>query len=160
MKGPDPKGKSGLVRVSSTPQRSAIETRFRYHGTFQPIVEQCMIDLLEQEFEVTVERGVTVTKLELSDRVTDTFPVMVDFIRSSSTDSEDQLKGARGDKATARFLVGADGINSWTRKQLNISLWEKTLDSGVTGILDIVPITDFRKSENLLIRGSGLKRFT
>ena len=147
MKGPDPQDSSGLVRVSSTPSRSAIETRFQYHGTHQPIVEQCMIDLLEREFGVNVERGVTVTKLDLSDRLTDTFPVTVNFIQSSSAGSEGKTVGAREDKASAKFLVGADGINSWTRKQLSIPLWEQTLDSIVTGILDIVPVTDFRESE-------------
>lgn len=44
----------------------------------------------------------------------------------------------------AKYLVGCDGAHSWTRKQLGISLEGKQSDS-IWGVMDIVPITDFRK---------------
>lgn len=44
----------------------------------------------------------------------------------------------------AKYLVGTDGAKSWTRKQLNIPLEGNQTDS-VWGVMDVIPLTDFRK---------------
>jgi 2-polyprenyl-6-methoxyphenol hydroxylase-like FAD-dependent oxidoreductase len=45
----------------------------------------------------------------------------------------------------AKYLVGTDGAKSWTRKQLDIPLEGNQTDS-VWGVMDVIPLTDFRKS--------------
>lgn len=45
----------------------------------------------------------------------------------------------------ARYLVACDGAHSWVRRQLNVPTDSISEDS-TWGVLDIVPITDFRSS--------------
>ena len=52
----------------------------------------------------------------------------------------------------AKYLIGCDGAHSWTRTQLGLSLVGETTDH-VWGVMDIVPLTNFRKPSNHL---SGL----
>lgn len=49
----------------------------------------------------------------------------------------------------ARYLVGCDGAHSWTRSQLGVASDRNSEDS-VWGVLDIVPITNFRMSDPIL----------
>jgi phenol 2-monooxygenase len=42
----------------------------------------------------------------------------------------------------AKYVLGADGAHSWTRKQIGVSLQGDSTDY-IWGVLDIVPITDF-----------------
>ena len=44
----------------------------------------------------------------------------------------------------AKYLLGCDGAHSWTRKQLNIP-FEGNQTQNVWGVIDIIPLTDFRK---------------
>lgn len=43
----------------------------------------------------------------------------------------------------ARYLVACDGAHSWTRRQLQVPT-EARSESSTWGVIDIVPITDFR----------------
>jgi phenol 2-monooxygenase len=43
----------------------------------------------------------------------------------------------------ARYLIACDGAHSWVRNQLDIQTDSVSEDSS-WGVLDIVPITDFR----------------
>ena len=45
----------------------------------------------------------------------------------------------------AKYVIGCDGAHSWTRKQIGAELEGEPTDF-IWGVLDIVPITDFRKS--------------
>ncbi|KAJ3495899.1 hypothetical protein NLG97_g3054 [Lecanicillium saksenae] len=67
----------------------------------------------------------------------------------SKDDTEDLLAAAKlGDKAhteeivRAKYILGADGAHSWTRKQIGLALEGESTDY-IWGVLDIVPITDF-----------------
>ena len=44
----------------------------------------------------------------------------------------------------ARYMIGCDGAHSWTRRQLGFSMEGEQTDF-IWGVLDIIPITDFRK---------------
>lgn len=44
----------------------------------------------------------------------------------------------------AKYLIGCDGAHSWTRRQVGIELRGDTTDH-VWGVMDIIPLTDFRK---------------
>ncbi|PBP21084.1 Thioredoxin-like protein, partial [Diplocarpon rosae] len=49
----------------------------------------------------------------------------------------------------AKYMIGCDGAHSWTRKQLGYRLEGEQTDY-IWGVLDIIPITDFRKGLSLL----------
>ena len=44
-----------------------------------------------------------------------------------------------------KYLLGCDGAHSWTRQQLGINL-EGNQTQNVWGVIDVIPLTDFRKS--------------
>lgn len=73
------------------------------------------------------------------------------LFRSNLTkdDTDDLIKAAKlNDKADteeivhAKYLLGADGAHSWTRRQVGLKLEGDSTDY-IWGVLDIVPITDF-----------------
>ena len=43
----------------------------------------------------------------------------------------------------AKYMIGCDGAHSWTRQQLGFTMDGEQTDS-IWGVLDIIPITDFR----------------
>lgn len=49
----------------------------------------------------------------------------------------------------AKYLLGCDGARSWTRQQLGIPL-ELSQMQDVSGVIDIIPLTDFRKDHTYL----------
>ena len=53
--------------------------------------------------------------------------------------------GRAGTRETvrAKYMIGCDGAHSWTRRQLGYSLEGEQTDY-IWGVLDIIPITDFR----------------
>ncbi|OAA63797.1 FAD monooxygenase [Cordyceps fumosorosea ARSEF 2679] len=76
-------------------------------------------------------------------------PVRDGLFRSNLTkdDTEDllaasRLAGGAEETVHARYVLGADGAHSWTRKQLGLSLEGESTDY-VWGVLDVVPVTDF-----------------
>lgn len=50
----------------------------------------------------------------------------------------------------AKYLVGCDGAHSWTREQIGVSLSGGSTDQ-VWGVMDIVPLTDFRKFSTIIV---------
>jgi phenol 2-monooxygenase len=44
----------------------------------------------------------------------------------------------------AKYILGCDGAHSWLRKQLGLRLEGESYDDS-WGVLDIIPLTDFRK---------------
>ncbi|OQE77469.1 hypothetical protein PENNAL_c0061G00603 [Penicillium nalgiovense] len=102
----------------------------------QGAVEQVFVDYLVSK-NVYVERHKVAESLHLlSDDGDDTqqFPVIV---------------GARGvekyekDTIHARYLIACDGAHSWVRNQLDVPA-DEVSEASTWGVLDIVPITDFR----------------
>lgn len=49
----------------------------------------------------------------------------------------------------ARYLIACDGAHSWVRSELGV-LFEGRSEDSTWGVLDIVPITNFRASNPLL----------
>lgn len=43
----------------------------------------------------------------------------------------------------AKYMIGCDGAHSWTRRQLEFTMEGEQTDL-IWGVLDVVPITDFR----------------
>lgn len=67
---------------------------------------------------------------------------------------QDEAKG-RLERIRAKYVVGCDGAHSWTRTQLGLSLEGKTTDH-IWGVMDIVPLTNFRTIESLSSRACCL----
>ncbi len=67
--------------------------------------------------------------------------------------------GMQTEKVLAKYVVGCDGAHSWTRRQIG-SVMEGEHTDYIWGVLDIIPITDFRESAQLFPRqkGSSLTR--
>ena len=64
-------------------------------------------------------------------------------------DTEDLIRKSKGKDGSeelvhAKYVVGCDGAHSWTRRQLGFDMQGEATDF-IWGVLDIVPITNFRK---------------
>jgi phenol 2-monooxygenase len=62
----------------------------------------------------------------------------------------DGREEVREEVVKAKYVVGCDGAHSWTRKALGPEFeLQGEMTDYIWGVLDIVPITDFRKSMSL-----------
>lgn len=59
--------------------------------------------------------------------------------------SDDSGYAGMGTMVEAKYILGCDGAHSWLRKQLGLRLEGETYGDS-WGVLDIIPLTDFRKS--------------
>lgn len=56
--------------------------------------------------------------------------------------------GPREEVVKAKYVVGCDGAHSWTRKSLGPEYeMQGEMTDYIWGVLDIIPITDFRKCD-------------
>jgi phenol 2-monooxygenase len=62
----------------------------------------------------------------------------------SEAQSDDSGYAGMGTMVEAKYILGCDGAHSWLRKQLGLRLEGETYDDS-WGVLDIIPLTDFRK---------------
>lgn len=74
------------------------------------------------------------------------------FRSNMAADDTEELLGRAAKNARAgstetvkaKYMIGCDGAHSWTRKQIGFKLEGEQTDY-IWGVLDIIPITDFRK---------------
>lgn len=107
-------------------------------------IERFFVDAIKEKTDIEVERGVIPEELNLDHaRVEEpvAYPVTVKVRHPKA----DQKRGSEGLLETihARYLVGCDGAHSWTRRQLGFTMEGEQTDF-VWGVIDMVPITDFR----------------
>lgn len=92
-----------------------------------------MIDYLREK-GVQVEWNTTAESLEINH---DDLPVV-------------RVSRGQGEKDTIKtqYVIGCDGVHSWTRHQLQIPMDALSAPSeeSTWGVMDIVPISDFRTS--------------
>ncbi|KAL4801197.1 hypothetical protein BDV18DRAFT_149826 [Aspergillus unguis] len=115
-------------------------------------VEQVFLDYIQEQGRVNIERQKTAEKIYFTDN--ETYPVTVE-VKTHQTDrmANVLLPGVNGTNGVsevteliqARYVVGCDGAKSLVRDQLDVALEAKSTDSK-WGVIDIVPITDFRTS--------------
>lgn len=55
-----------------------------------------------------------------------------------------QARGSASETVHAKYVIGCDGARSWTRQQLGFELIGEATDF-IWGVMDIIPITDFRE---------------
>lgn len=138
-----------------------------------------MLDFLRIGESVEVERNVIPEKLEWkkcnpSDR--DSYPITVTVRHTGNATSRQPSKCTNANKINldsdqstaskiartgqdkavvglekiqAKYVVGCDGAHSWTRTQLGLSLEGEQTDY-IWGVMDIVPLTDFRMMHSSL----------
>ena len=114
--------------------------QFTACGISQAFLEGVMIDKLRDEYQIEVERAVTVGDLDL-DVKDENGNASVKISISRGEDHDNQEK----ETVEARFLVGSDGVRSWTREQLKIEMTESLVGNDFYGAMDIIPISDFRE---------------
>lgn len=57
--------------------------------------------------------------------------------------SQETMQSERVETIKAKYLLGCDGAHSWTQRQVGLSLEGEQSDH-VWGVIDIVPLTNFR----------------
>ena len=68
----------------------------------------------------------------------------------SVTNSGEHSANVDVETIRAKYLIGCDGAHSWTRAQLGLSLEGESTDH-VWGVMDIVPLTNFRRSSTAFL---------
>jgi phenol 2-monooxygenase len=69
----------------------------------------------------------------------------------SEAQSDDSGYAGMGTMVEAKYILGCDGAHSWLRKQLGLRLEGESYDDS-WGVLDIIPLTDFRKFSRIKYR--------
>ena len=166
---------SGLIRrTDRLPDTIPGVSRFQEATLHQGRIERFFLNLLKEESNIEVERGVLPELLELDSSALDSrdaYPVKVKvryldvddatpaqndtsvndglFRSNLAKDDEDDLlrksraRAAPTEIIRAKYVIGCDGAHSWTRRQLGFTM-EGEQTEFIWGVLDIVPITDFR----------------
>ena len=140
----------------------------------QGLIEQTFLDFLKLNDRVHVERSVSTEQLHLDSSIAsqrDVYPITLTIRHIERTKPTSETNGVNGTKfyfqrdleenakakddfgngdekgveiIKAKYLLGCDGAHSWTRRQLNLKL-EGQQTEHVWGVIDIIPLTNFRK---------------
>ena len=106
-------------------------------------IESFFADAIKETSDGEVERGVVPEMLDFDRKLADdhaAHPVTV-----TVRHSPDEGVNAPREKIKAKYVVGCDGAHSWTRRQLGFQMEGEQTDF-VWGVIDMIPLTDFRKS--------------
>lgn len=148
-------------------------SRYTQCAINQGFIEQTVLDMLKTSGKVHVERNLVPEKLTMnrSDvESVDAYPITIEIRHKEYHPSSSRANGAYKSKAApsdpaeiaidvaknhetiqnehvetikAKYVLGCDGAHSWTRKQAGLSL-EGEQSEHVWGVMDIVPLTNFR----------------
>ena len=163
-----------LRRVDRIPNSISSISRFHEVTLHQGRIERFFLDSLKEYSTIEVERGVLPEVLKLDHSLSedyDAHPIKVSvrhlnddeatpvqngsnvsdgLFRSNLApdDTDDLLRKTQGKEGAmetirAKYMIGCDGAHSWTRKQLGFVM-EGEQTELLWGVLDIIPITDFR----------------
>ncbi|KAJ5859626.1 hypothetical protein N7534_004903 [Penicillium rubens] len=130
-------GTGNIERHKRYEADSGQSSRFGQIMLNQGAVEQVLVDYLRNK-NVYVERhkeAKTLHLLPVGGEDKEEFPVIV---RARSVE-----KCGVEDTIHARYLIACDGAHSWVRNQLDVQT-DEISEASTWGVLDIVPITDFR----------------
>ena len=150
-------------------------SRFQQVVLHQGRIERFFLDHMKKYSNIEVERGVLPESLEIDESSAedpDAYPISVQLkhltdeeatpaqqngttsdglFRSNlaEDDTDDLIRKSREKEGSseivrAKYMVGCDGAHSWTRRQIGSELQGEPTDF-IWGVMDIVPITDFRK---------------
>lgn len=144
-------GKDGLIcRDSVSGNSNPGLSRFQEATLGQGRIEEHLLKFIEGYSNVQIRWQTIPTSLRLhKDMLNDSHSHAVEVQLRPSPDPDKQQSAATLDgdvKATiyARYLIGCDGARSWVRKQLNLSLEGSSSQNSHWGVVDCVPVTNFR----------------
>lgn len=130
--------------------------------------------MLKTAGKVHMERSIVPEKLTMdlsSIEREDTYPITIEVRHKAYDHGSTEVNGADGSKNAfsngtevnmdvlknpetvqserveiikAKYLLGCDGAHSWTRRQVGLPLEGEQSDH-VWGVIDIIPLTNFRK---------------
>ncbi|KAL8919408.1 MAG: hypothetical protein Q9208_006786 [Pyrenodesmia sp. 3 TL-2023] len=144
---PDAKGRiQRTQRVESSPVDLS---RFQQVGLNQGAIEAVFEELLDGNSDSSVQRNTYPQELTIDHSSTGdqaAYPITLN-VRHSHQGYNDHSQVDNLEKIRSKYLIGCDGAHSWTRKKLGIPL-EGEATEHRWGVMDIVPLTDFRKHES------------
>ncbi|KAH8801442.1 FAD binding domain protein [Xylogone sp. PMI_703] len=133
-------------------------SRFQQATLYQGRIEHQLLKCMKRQGNISVERGVMPTSLNLDISLvddSDAYPITVTLKHLSKEDNssgtsprritqKDLIESNTSSLETvrAKYVVGCDGAHSWTRQQLGFTMKGNQTDY-IWSVLDIVPITDF-----------------
>ena len=172
MQNPDESGL--IRRTDRIPDTIPGISRFQEVVLHQGRIERFFLDSLKEYSNIEIERGVLPEELELDHSISEdrnAYPITVKIryldddeatptqngtsvpdglFRSSlaKDDTDDLIRNSHGKERStetirAKYMIGCDGAHSWIRRQLGFQMEGEQTDI-IWGVLDIIPITDFR----------------
>lgn len=134
----------------------------------QSRIESILLEEVLKFGHVEVRRHTTPTSLFVEknfvhDHCPTSYPIRVELENLATSETSQAVNGSTPTKSTetrieARYLLGCDGAHSWVRSQLGLRLEGASRDVS-WGVLDLLPITDFRKHLLALKSRSGFVIF-
>lgn len=149
-------------------------SRFQQSVLHQGKIEQYFLDFIHGNSDIDVERLKEPVRLEIDEllvRSKHRYPIAAEIqcvelnhtvqamgiasragqgprgsleVRKPSVD--DREEGFNGELIHCKYMIGCDGAHSWVRERLGFVMEGEQTDS-VWGVMDLVPITNFRKSK-------------
>ena len=163
-----------ITRTDRLPNTIPGVSRYHESTLCQGSIERFFLNSLKEHSDIVVERGVLPEELHLDHEKSedyDAYPITVKvrhlddkdatpaqngskvpnglFRSSLAKDDTDELieksreKQGKSEAIRAKYMIGCDGAHSWTRRQLGFTMEGEQTDY-IWGVLDIIPITDFR----------------
>ena len=122
-------------------------SKFQQSTLHQGRIEQYFLDFIDRNSNIAVERGRTATHIHWNEGALqfdpDAFPVEV-RIEDSLQYSPCAGDGNASFTLKCKYVVACDGAHSKVRNQLGLVMEGQQTES-VWGVMDIIPITDFRQ---------------
>lgn len=123
-------------------------SRYQQCTLNQGRIEQLLQDLIEKQSNICVERNVKTLSLQMDEKLADSTspdarPIALK-VHHVAPDASGNMSVQKAETITSKYAIGCDGAHSWTRRQVRLELKGDTANA-VWGVLDIVPLTDFRK---------------
>lgn len=149
----------GLIcRTDRIPDTIPGISSFQQSVLHQGRIEQCFFDFISKSSKVRIDRPTAPTNLYIDEQTSleeDSYPISLTLKTPADHAKGGQSNGHTGGHTDApssettincRYLIGCDGAHSWVRDQLGIEMEGEQTES-VWGVMDIVPITNFRKHD-------------
>ncbi|KAK8039839.1 hypothetical protein PG993_008250 [Apiospora rasikravindrae] len=129
-----------LDRAQSINSQAAGVSRFQQCLLSQGRIEELLEDRISRKGRLRVERDVETLGLTLhkrDDASAETHPVQVTVRQRGGGMGDENVEIVR-----AKYVIGADGAHSWTRRQLGLAMRGEQAPH-VWGVIDLVAVTDF-----------------
>ena len=126
-------------------------SRFQESTLSQARIEEVLLGNLSSFPNIRIDWNVSIENLVVDNNACNSInarPVRATLRRHEIEGRQKTKEHEHSDEViNAKYVVGCDGAHSWTRKSLAIQMLGKSTES-TWGVIDLVPITNFRKSPN------------